>query len=360
MAENEIEIISERKRKILLNSVEDYIQSAVPITSRDIQQNHLKDISTATLRNELNALEAMGYLKQLHTSSGRVPTSKAYRFYVDDLLNGTKIEKKDLSEVESSFHLRCNNLSSIIESVAKTISQVTNYPTVAVINDGKTFLIEDIKIIPLINHSALLLISTNGGAISNSFDISEKTTEEDCINCANLLKNNFVGSTIDVLINNISTMARDESEKLLAYREIFESVLELLKGVSAPLAKGKTKLLNLPEYAEVDKAKEIINILEDDEKVKEIISATGDGMSISIGRENENEMLKDCTVVKAPIKINETTVASVGVIGPQRLDYALVAGAIKFVVDEVNKQHLLETKLQNDNDTKGVHDVKKE
>ncbi len=337
----EDEILSERKKQILLQSVEDYIQNALPITSKGVQQNCLQDISTATLRNELNALEAMGYLKQLHTSSGRVPTSKAYRLYVNKLMKNIKFKKSDLQTVKENFNIKCNNINTIMQNVAKTISKVTNYPTVAVLNDLKKLMIEDVRIIPLIDFSAIMLISTNGGVINNTLQISKNTTEDDCISCANLLKEKFVGKSIENLMENVAEMAKDHSSQMEAYKDIFESVISILNELTSPVQNGKTKLLDLPEYSNIDKAKELIDFLEDDEQVKSAI-CTEDSLSFSIGRENEQSQLQDCTVVKAPIKIGDETIGSVGVIGPQRLDYAFVAGAIKYVVDELQAIYKLD------------------
>lgn len=337
----EEEVLSERKTEILIKSVEDYIANALPITSKSVQQSCLSDISTATLRNELNALEAMGYLKQLHTSSGRVPTSKAYRFYVNRLMKNIKFKKKDLDTVKENFCIKCNNINSIMQNVAKTISRVTNYPTVAVLNDLKKLIIEDIRIIPLIDYSAIMLLSTNGGVINNTLQISEHTTEEDCISCANLLKERFVGKTIRDLMQNVQEMVNDHSEQMQAYKDIFESVISILTELSAPVQNGKTKLLDLPEYSDVEKAKELIGFLEDEEQVKSAIYSQ-DTLSFSIGKENKQTELKECTVVKAPIKVGNETIGSVGVIGPQRLDYAFVAGAIKYVVDELQAIYKLD------------------
>lgn len=335
------EVLSKRKNEILLKSVDEYIQNALPITSRGVQQSCLQDISTATLRNELNALEAMGYLKQLHTSSGRVPTSKAYRYYVNKLMKNIKFKKSDLDTVKENFCIKCNNINSIMQNVAKTISRVTNYPTVAVLNDLKKLIIEDIRIIPLIDYSAIMLISTNGGVINNTLQVSQNTTEDDCINCANLLKEKFSGKTISDLMTNVEEMVADHNSQMQAYNDIFESVISILKELSTPVQNGKTKLLDLPEYSDIDKAKEIIGFLEDEEKVKSAI-CTEESLSFSIGKENEQSQLKECTVVKAPIKVGNETIGSVGVIGPQRLDYAFVAGAIKYVVDELQAIYKLD------------------
>ena len=351
---NESENLSERKRKILINSVNDYIQSAVPITSAFVKENYLKDISTATLRNELNALEAMGYLKQLHTSSGRVPTTKAYRYYVDEVLKDIKYKNNQLDVIKNEFSSRANNLSNIIENIAKTISKATNYPTVVVMNNLQKLIIEEIKIIPLIDFSALLLIQTNGGVINSNIGAESVNSEEDYINAAKILNEKFKTKSIAYMIENIENAALETTSLLEKYKEIFESVILTLKQVSQSVKQGGvTKLLNCPEYNSVEKAQEIFSLIEDENKIKEVISCSEDGISVSIGSENEEESLKECSVVRAPIQVDGETVASIGVIGPKRMDYALIAGAISYVKAEITKQNLIAG-------NKGESDVKKE
>lgn len=332
-----MDTLSGRKRVILINSVAEYIRSATPITSSMVQETTLKDVSTATLRNELNALEAMGYLKQLHTSSGRVPTSKAYRLYVESMMSEVRFKPGDLDVVDERFNIRANNLSSVIDSVAKTISKVTNYPTVAVMNDLKKLTIEDIQLIPLIDFSCLMLIKTSGGTINNTFGISSAVTKEDCFDSEKILKERYLGSTIADMIESIESTVKDANEVIVKYKEIFESVIGILKKASSSFHHGETKLLNQPEYKSVEKAKQIIDIIENEEELQKALEVTSDDMSFSIGQENESEALRECAVVKAPIKIGDETVGTVGVIGPQRLDYELVAGALSFVINELKQ-----------------------
>lgn len=339
------ELLSERKQLILKSAVEDYIESALPITSSGVKKRHIKDISTATLRNELNALEAMGYLKQLHTSSGRVPTTKAYRFYVNGLMKNVKCKVDDLSSIKNMFNTRAQNLTTIVSGIAKTISQVTNYPTVVVVDNLKNLVIDDIKVIPLIDYNALILIQTNGGIINNSFAINPEITNDDCINCAKLLTNTFKTKTISYLIDNIDNVLQSTNKDLDSYKTIFNAVIDMLQNAmqNGVQKGGANKLLNCPEYSDVEKASKILNLLDDEKTIKDVVDCEdSDDVNFSIGGENKNDALKDCTVVKAPIKIDGKTVASVGVIGPQRLDYSYVAGALKYVVSEIEKMNELQ------------------
>ena len=218
--------LSKRREEILFKSVEDYIRFALPITSMSIHQKHLKDISTATLRNELNTLEAMGFLKQLHTSSGRVPTSKAYRLYVDKIMKENKFSKKDLFVIKNLFNERTSLLSEIISNIAKTVSEVTNYPTVVLLNGFNNLIIQNIKIIPLIDSSMLLLISTNTGIINNNIKIKEVLSEQNCIDASNFLTNRFSGKTISVMITDMKELVSSLNGEIKEYENIFNILID--------------------------------------------------------------------------------------------------------------------------------------
>ncbi len=342
-----MENLSERKKIILTRSVNDYIQSASPITSGAVHDNHLKDISPATLRNELNALEAMGYLKQLHTSSGRIPTSKAYRFYVNEIMKNAKFDKKSLNAVKSIFEKRTENLTDIVNELAGIISEATNYPTFVVLNSYKGLVVESIKIIPLIDGNGILLIGTKSGIINNSMNLASGVTEENCIDASNYLTKHFKDKTIADMIENLPKYLKEIQADLDGFKNIFYSLMDCLEGLASGrsvASAGKTKLLNNPEYADIERAKKVLNFIEDDEHIKKVFKedqSSGE-LSLKIGQENEDEALETCSVVKAEYKVQGNTVASIGVIGPERMDYGKTMGALKFIVEELNKLNLLE------------------
>lgn len=348
-----MENLSERKKIILTRSVNDYIQSASPITSGSVHDNHLKDISPATLRNELNALEAMGYLRQLHTSSGRIPTSKAYRFYVNEIMKNTKFDKKSLTAVKKIFEKRTENLTDIVNELAGIISEATNYPTFVVLNSYKGLVVESIKIIPLIDGNGILLIGTQSGIINNSMALAKGVTEENCIDASNYLTRHFKGKTIADMIENLPKYLKEIQTDLDCFKNIFYNLMECLENLASGksvASAGKTKLLNNPEYADIERAKKVLNFIEDDEQIKKIFAdENGENeLSLTIGKENESEELETCSVVRAEYKVKGSTVASIGVIGPERMDYGKTVGALKFIVEELNKLNLLETGKNSD------------
>ena len=142
--------LSARKKQILCMAVEEYIKDCSPITSGGIKEGASLDCSTATLRNELNALEAMGFLKQLHTSGGRVPTAQGYRYYVESLLANVNVEDGDLERVRGVISGRTSSLDEIVAGIAKVVSEATNYPTVVMMDGYQNLVLSEFKIIPLL------------------------------------------------------------------------------------------------------------------------------------------------------------------------------------------------------------------
>lgn len=343
----EYEKLSERKLQILYSAVEDYIQFATPITSGQVHEKHIKHISPATLRNELSALEAMGYLKQLHTSSGRVPTTKAYRLYVNELMKSTRFGKRELDAVRAMLSERAAYLTDIISQVAGVVSQATNYPAVVILNGYDNLPVESIKIIPLIDKSALLLIGTKNGIVNGQFSLSNGISEETCIDASNLLTKKFAGKTIKFMRENIEAEIVSAKNEIDSFSDLLSNLIDCLSnmvtGKTQVIKVGETKLLNNPEYTDLKDAKKVLDILENDNELKQVFDAGDDSeISFTIGRENNSEDLKSCSVVKANYKIGGKQIASIGVIGPERMDYSSVAGALKVIVGELNKVNLLE------------------
>lgn len=333
--------LSERKRQILLNAVEDYIQQASPITSSVIQHKCAKNLSTATLRNELNALEAMGYLKQLHTSGGRVPTSKGYRFYVDSMMSDIPLDKNVLSEIHALFNRRTIYLEDMVNEIASVISKATNYPTVVMLKGFEKLTIRNIKIIPLLTGQALILIETNSGIISNSMETDASIPQQSYIDASNLLTQTLKDCTVADMIKNIKSHKDEMSRQVEEFSGIFDIVIKSLTSLIDKLsqgdnitAKGELKLLNNPEYSDPESAKKVLEVLSNPEEIKEVLSEDSADVSFKIGAEIPVEELQGLTIAKADYQVDGESIASIGIIGPQRMDYAKIASALKFVAGE--------------------------
>lgn len=171
--------LTDRKKKILQYVVDDYIETAVPVSSKSLTERHLKNISSATIRNELSALEELGYLTQLHTSSGRVPSAEAYKLYVSELMVKDKLSVKDLDYIKKIFLEKADNMEEVIKNTTKVISELTSYTSVGIQSHDTTEKIESVKFFRYKPSSALVLIVTEFRLLKDNFiEIPETMTDE--------------------------------------------------------------------------------------------------------------------------------------------------------------------------------------
>ena len=323
--------LSERKIKILNIAVEEFIKDSAPITSGSVKDKTALNVSTATLRNELNALEAMGFLKQLHTSGGRVPTAQGYRFYVENLLKDVKATNKELEEIKSVIKNRTQSLSEMIGKIAKLISKATNYPTVVMMNGIENLVLSEFKIIPLLDEKCMVLIGTNYGYISNTMDFS--ATMENCQDASNYLTKYFKGETMGFLLANIDEYMKGMSGEIEAFQEVVNNIIKGLTKMNRQKLLNAEGAIDLVEREEdFNETKKIMKLLRDEDELIEVLDKTDDKISADVGE-------KGVSVVKAPILVGGNKLASIGVIGPQKMDYSGIASALKVVIDELNKRN---------------------
>lgn len=366
MNNDEFSNLSERKKQILLNAVEEYIQQASPITSSAIKNKCCENLSTATLRTELNALEAMGFLRQLHTSGGRVPTSKGYRFFVNSMMCDIPMDTSTLSEIQNLFNKRTVYLGDIVNEIASVVSKATNYPTVVMLRGFEKLVIKNIKIVPLLTGQALILIETNSGVINNTMDINSEVVTETFIDASNFLTKTFAEHTIADMIKNIGTYRQSMENELDEFKTIFDTLLNSLKALIESInndpriaSSGELKLLENPEYNDPIKVKRVIDAIHNPKEVETILNAdeneNTEDVSFKIGAEIPIEDLQDCAIAQTNYQVDGENIASIGIIGPQRMDYAKIAGALKFVVGEFQNLKALTNSAKGDENK----DVKK-
>jgi heat-inducible transcriptional repressor len=314
-------------------AVEEYIRDCSPITSGAVKDITSLNCSTATLRNELNTLEAMGFLKQLHTSGGRVPTAQGYRYYVEHLLGSANATAKDLEKVKEIISSKTSSLSDIVSSLTKVVGEATNYPTVIMLEGYQNFVLSDFKIIPLLEDKVMVLIGTITGYIHQTLDTH--ATIEDCQNASNYLTKHFKGETIGYMIENLEQIESGMKGEISAFQSVVDSLIEGLKKLNSQKylnvrREGSSKLLQ--EGNDIEDAKRVLNVLDDEKELSSMLKTESENeIEVTVAEEGDS-----CSIVKAPICINGRKLASIGVIGPQRMDYAGIASALKVVIDSLN------------------------
>lgn len=327
--------ISGRKEKILKAVVERYIVSCEPISSSEIRDEHLPELSSATIRNELAALEEMGYLAQPHTSAGRVPTAEAYRLYVDKLMPKRKLSSKELRLVKKYFSGKITEIDDILKKSAKLISEITDLTGVAVSHGKKDAVVENIRIVKLADKLALAVIVTDAGVLKNGYvEMQENLDEDYFYKASRFISGCFKGYTLKEISRPGKIIRNIKKE----YERLFDVIYNLIKHYAADdmncdvVLEGSTKLLDQPEYSTVDKAKTMLELLETKEELVPLIdSGSGVSLNIKIGKEVSDDKMPDCAVVSASYSINGVNIGNVGVIGPMRMNYAKVVSVLDYI-----------------------------
>lgn len=337
--------LSDRKKKILQYVVDDYIETAVPVSSKSLTERHLKDISSATVRNELSALEELGYLTQLHTSSGRVPSAEAYKLYVSDLMVKDKLSAKELDYIKKIFLEKADNLEEVIKNTTKVISELTSYTSVGIQSHDLSEKIVSIKFFRYKPDSALVIIVTEIRLLKDNFiAIPESMTEEQLKDAEKVLDNMCRNKTF----GEICEMKPEMEDSFMGYKNIFVNVIEALKTYVQTtgddvVTAGEDKILDHPEYADIGKIKDFLSVVTSKDKVMTLLSGDNRDIKINvkIGADGYDEIPKECSLVTATYSANGNKLGTYGVIGPIRMDYQKVVA----VLENVGK--ILESILTN-------------
>lgn len=325
--------LSQRKHDILCLAIDDYIKDASPITSGAVRERQVIKVSTATLRNELNALEAMGYLKQVHTSGGRVPTSEGYKYYVNFLMETITVNKQSLQEVKEQLGKRTQSLSEIATEIAKIISRATNYPTAVLLSGYDKLIVESVTVVPLIQKKALALIQTNSGYLNNTIDA--QADKKACEDASNYLTKLFAGKSIGYLVQNIDMIKEGIQKQIKNFSSILDSVIENLKIMTKRpmLDVSHEYSKNLALAGNAQDMQKMLALLSDEEKITSSLDNQSGELFVELDKDDKN--LAGLVLVKAPIVVEGNEVAQVGVFGPQRMNYAAITSALKLVVEEL-------------------------
>ena len=324
--------LSKRKEKILKAVVESNLSSGEPISSKAIQQDYLPDVSSATIRNELMSLEELGYLKHLHTSSGRVPTEEGYKKYVSELMPAKKLSKKEILQIQSNFTDKLVNLNDIMMRSAKTISDACNYASVVYMGARDIATIEQIKIISVSSTTKLVVVSTDLGLISEMANLGE-TKEEDLTEASKIMTKLFHGKPLSSLEEERDNI----SKELIKYKDIFDKIIiAIAKKQSQKLlaVAGKEKFMDYPEFEDINKLKSAMKLMDNTDELLPIMqnaNANDDvEISIKVGENKDN-----LSIVTATYKIKGDKTFSAGVVGPVRMDYAKAVSVLKEVSDTI-------------------------
>jgi len=329
-------MLDERKIKILAAVVHDYIATAEPIGSRTIARKYRIGISPATIRNEMADLEEQGYLCQPHTSAGRVPSHKGYRYYVDFLMPARKLTDAEQALIRSIFDKRVTELEQLVKEAARVISNLTSYTALTMGPQLRTSRLKYIQVTRIDNNRGLLLMVTNYGTVShNIIEMPQNINDSDLVRITNILNNNLTGKTISEITNDIMETIKNE---MIEYDDIlnvlFEILLENLEEEAESgnvVSTGSSKMLDYPEFQDVEKAKNFFALLEQRELMTKALKSSSkpNSINITIGIENPFTELQDFSIVTSNIIVDGKDLGVFGILGPTRMEYARVVSILE-------------------------------
>ena len=327
-------MLDERKQKILQAIIDDYISTAEPIGSRTIARKYNLGVSSATIRNEMADLELLGYLEQLHTSSGRVPSGKGYRLYVDDLLAPSKISEKEINLIVSWYNSRTKSIEEVFQETAKIISRLTKNVSLVMAPQLSQSTFRCLQFVALDKNQAIVIVMTDAGFIENKIiDIPHGTSIEDLQKIATIINGHLSGLMLDEIKTSLIKKIKNEVN-LDLFEATFDSILKALaiEKKERLYLGGTTQLLSQPEFRNVEKVKDILTMLEEEQLLCDLLnSQNGDGVTVTIGQENKYSGIKDCSIIKATYHIKGKVIGTVAVLGPTRMEYGKIITLLEFM-----------------------------
>lgn len=340
--------LDERKLRILQAIVRNYLETGEPVGSRTISKYADLNLSSATIRNEMSDLEELGYIIQLHTSSGRIPSDKGYRLYVDALMEEKVQEVEDMKML---LYQKADKIELLLQQVAKLLAVNTNYATMVSSPQYKNRKVKFIQLTEVDESQLLAVIVLEGNVVKNTFIPIDDEVKKDTILRLNIILNTFLqGLNLHEISISIIQKIKEQAGD---YDDLVNQVLDAIaKTLSEDndleiYTSGATNILKYPELSDKDRATELLYTLEEKKQLSNLITNRLDeeenrGIQVYIGNETPVKSMQDCSVVTATYEVEAGVYGKVGIIGPKRMDYEKVVKTLQSLMmqlDDIFKNH---------------------
>ena len=335
--------LDERKVTILKAIIKNYMDTGEPVGSRTISKYIDSKWSSATIRNEMSDLEEMGYIIQPHTSAGRIPSDKGYRFYVDQILQE---KDSEVTEIQELMIQRVDRLELVLKQLAKLLAKDTNY---AALISGPQYHRNKLKFIQLSKvdvHKLLIVTVVEGNLIKNSIvNIQEEISDEELLNLNILMNSSLNGLTIEeISLGVISRMKEQAGPHADVVGKVLDAVAQAIRADDEGLkiyTSGATNIFRYPELTDGSKAKDILEVFEEKEQLEELLTDKLNeegkpGIQVYIGNEMPVQSMKDCSVVTATYSFGGGMEGTIGIVGPKRMDYQKAVDALQTVMGQLD------------------------
>ncbi len=334
--------LTDRKKKVLRSVVDLYIRTAEPVGSKAITELPDMNYSSATIRNEMADLTAMGYLEQPHTSAGRVPSAAGYRLYVDELMMDYRLSVDETKSISTAIEEKVRQVDKLVEKVAKLVSQATDLPAITAAARSKSTTVKRYDLILAGQGSVILVVMLSSDEVVNKLvrlPVSLEETELKLLSAVlnsamtDLPAEGFTGALLDKVMRSAGNAA-----SLVPVIVDFTTDVLKRQGSTDVAVAGQARLLGLPEYRDVDKAQKVLESIDEDTLSNlPAIMQSENGTKVLVGPENVAQELKDTSVVMTKFDIGDGMQGMIGVVGPTRMDYAKVTARLSYFAESLSK-----------------------
>jgi heat-inducible transcriptional repressor len=326
------------RRKCILRAITDvYIDTAEPVGSTTIARKHNLGISSATIRNEMASLEEEGYVYQPHTSAGRVPSDKGYRYYVDVLLEIPEVTSEEYKKINQLAEYRKEAIEKTIRRTTKLLAELTEYVSVAVIPEHRNATFRHIQLVPLDVHNILVILVVDPGFIENrvlssSRAFSPEQLDEISAYLNQQLRGKRGEALTKTLLSELNNIVPEARGLISSITDIIQSVLTDAKD-DVVVVDGLLNILDQPEFQDLDRTKLVLSVLENRKVLSKVLSSLSrsSGLNVQIGEENESPELKDFSLVTATYYHCGHNLGTIGLLGPTRMTYGRAMSLVKEV-----------------------------
>lgn len=322
-----------RKLRILHAIIDEYITSGNPVGSKSISQNREFQLSSATIRNEMADLEELGYLAQPYTSAGRVPSDKAYRLYVDQMLQRAQLTEDEAKLMRTYCHDRINNVQSVMRETANALSSITRYTAMVLMPEMDVNRLKHLQLVPLNEDNALVVVVTDAGVATDAvIRIPHDMMPDELERISRQITSRYRNCRMTMLGDRL---VRDIGGELESRRAFLSDLINTIQMSTEPGGhlvelSGATNMLKLPEYSDMGKAMHFLKAIEGKDILYRMLKkASVMEFTITIGAENEYDDLQDCSIVTATYRIGDVPFGTFGVVGPTRMQYGKVISAME-------------------------------
>ena len=332
-------MLTDRQLLIFQVIVDDFIRSAQPIGSRSLSKKEDISFSSATIRNDMADLEELGFLEKTHTSSGRIPSEKGYRFYVDHLLLPQKLDQHDIQSVKSIFAERLYELEKIVQKSAKILSELTNYTSIVLGPAVRENKLKKIQIVPLNKETAIAIIVTDKGHVDNRmFHLPENLDASDIEKMVNILNERLSGVPLedlnDKIYKEVATLLRQHIRNYDSMLHAFADTLKIPSSEKVFFG-GRTNILSQPEFHDIEKVKNLLNMIEHEKSMYDLIRKNPTGIHVKIGKENNNSAMENCSLITATYSVGEEQLGTIAILGPTRMEYSRVISLLQTISQDL-------------------------